>query len=198
MVKNIIFDLGRVLLSFEPQEYLKTKIGEDKMGEVARAIFRSEEWLMLDRGTITEIEAMNVLTSRHPHLKKEIEEAFDNWYEILVPMEETVKVLKNLKNDGFKIFYLSNFHDLAFKYVNEKHDFFKLFDGGVVSYEENLLKPEREIYEKLLRKYDLKGEECVFIDDTEENVIGAREVSINGIIFKDAVTLTKELEELIK
>lgn len=196
MIKNVVFDIGNVLLSFDPKTYLMGKIGDEQaVKEVFNAIFKSEEWLMLDRGTITEVEAIKVLGERHTVHKEHIENAFDGWYDILTPMEETIEILTSLKERGVNVYYLSNFHHLAFLHVREKYEFFKAFDGGVVSYEEKLLKPEKEVYLKLLEKYDLKGEETLFIDDTLENIKGAEVLNIKGVHFKNANDLREKLVE---
>ena len=109
MYKNIIFDLGNVLLDFNPREYLKSKISEEKLEEVFKAIFNSEEWIMLDRGTITEKEAINNIISRNAKHINEINLAFENWYDILKPMEESIKILMDLKENGYKITAITDF-----------------------------------------------------------------------------------------
>ena len=159
MYKNIIFDLGNVLLDFNPREYLKSKISDEKLEEVFKAIFSSEEWVMLDRGTITEKEAINNIINRNSTYINEINLAFDNWYDLLKPIEETVEILMSLKENGYKIYYLSNFHELAFGEVTKKNKFFELFDGGVVSYVEKLIKPEEDIYKLILERYKLNPNE---------------------------------------
>ena len=93
------------------------------------------------------------------------------------------------------LYYLSNFHLKAFEYVTKKYEFFKLFDGGVVSYKEKLLKPEVEIYNTLINRYGLKKEEVVFIDDTKENVDEAIRLGINGIVLENPQCLIKELKK---
>lgn len=110
MYKNIIFDLGNVLLDFNPRDYLKNKISDDKLEDVFKAVFTSEEWIMLDRGTITEKEAINNIISRNSTYIKEINLAFESWYDILKPIEESINILMSLKKNGYKIYYLSNFH----------------------------------------------------------------------------------------
>jgi putative hydrolase of the HAD superfamily len=196
MYKNIIFDIGNVLLSFKPEEFLKLKLNNpEKVLEVHREVFQSEEWIMLDRGTITEEEAVKVIADRSASNSHLIPLAFDNWYDILTPIEGTVEILRKLKNSGYKLFFLSNFHLLAFEYILEKYDFFKLFHGGVVSYEEKLIKPEDRIYKRLLEKYELKAEECIFIDDVYVNIEGAGRAGLNTILFKDPEDLTERLKE---
>ena len=191
MIKNIIFDLGNVLLDFNPRNYLKNKIEEKYIENVYEAIFKSKEWPMLDRGPITEKEAEKNIITRNKEYENEIKEAFNNWYELLTPIQISVQILNSLKKKGYKLYYLSNFHCAAFDYVSDNYDFFKLFDGGVVSYREKLLKPEKEIYMRILRRYALNPEESVFIDDTLENVYAAEKCGIRGIHLDD-IKLFKE------
>ncbi|MDP4147228.1 MAG: HAD family phosphatase [Bacillota bacterium] len=194
MYKNIIFDLGRVLLNFNPEEYLKKKnIEVERISEVYKEIFQSEEWIMLDKGIITEEDAKKIIINRSINNTDLIELAFENWYEILTPIDGTVEILKELKDAEYKLYFLSNFHLLAFEYVTKMYDFFKLFNGGVVSYEEKLLKPEEAIYKKIIEKYNLKPEESIFIDDVKENVEGARRVNIRSILFTNPGALREEL-----
>lgn len=194
MYKNIIFDLGNVVLDYNPGAYLKEKLNDDKVEKIILDIvFKSEEWPMLDRGVITEEEAIERIINRDIKNKEFIEIAFENWYEILKPLNDTVNLIKELKNKGFKLYYLSNFHSKAFDYVTKKHEVFKFFDGGVVSFKEKLLKPEKEIYTKILEAYDLKAGECIFIDDVFENVEGANKEGIKGIQFKNIKDLREKL-----
>ncbi|MDV4152100.1 HAD family phosphatase [Clostridium sp. AL.422] len=196
MYKNIIFDLGNVLLDFNPRDYLKSKISDNKLEDVFKAIFNSEEWVMLDRGTITEKEAIKNIINRNIKYTDEINLAFDNWYDILKPIEETVEILSSLKEKGYKIYYLSNFHELAFGEVTKKNKFFELFDGGVVSYAEKLIKPEEDIYKLILERYKLNPNESIFVDDMEANVEGANKVGIKTVLFKGPKELKEELNNL--
>ena len=195
LIKNIIFDIGNVLLDFNPEGYLRSKIEEERIEQLYKDVFRSEEWIMLDRGTITERQAKENIIKRSSLNEELINKAFDGWYDILTPIEENVSILKKLSEENYKIYYLSNFHLAAFRYVNTKYDFFNEFDGGVVSFEEKLLKPEAEIYEKIIDRYDLELEETLFIDDTEENINAAKKIGIKTIHLKSQNGLLDELKK---
>ncbi len=193
MIKNVIFDLGNVLLSFDPQGYLRTKIdNESKVQELYNEIFLSEEWPMLDRGTVTEQDAIERIAQRSQGNQELIKLCMANWHDILIPMEENIRVLKDIKANGYKTFILSNFHSLAYEKVTNRYDFFKLFDGGIISYRENLLKPEKAIYNTLAERYGIKPSESIFVDDTRVNIEGAREVGFETILFDGSINLREE------
>ncbi|ERK30867.1 HAD family hydrolase [Clostridium intestinale] len=196
MIKNIVFDLGNVLLDFNPLDYLKAKGIEDsvKCKEIFNEIFKSEEWLMLDRGTITEEEAIRVLCERSKGNSELIKLAMDNWYDILTPIDGTVKILEEIRNAGYNLYVLSNFHLLAYENVTKRYPFFKYFHGDIISYKENVIKPEEEIYIRLIKRYNIIPEETIFIDDTLENVEAAKVFGINGIVFKSPDNLREELK----
>jgi glucose-1-phosphatase len=195
MIKNVIFDIGNVLLDFDPKSYVSSKVFEEKSDEIYKSIFKSQEWPMLDRGTITEAQAKINIINRKIENEKLINLVFENWYDILSPIETSVEILKDLKEKGYKVYYLSNFHLAAFEYVTKKHKFFECFDGGVVSYKEKLLKPEKEIYEKIISIYDLSPEETIFIDDMKENVEVAMKLGLKGIILKEPKELKREMRK---
>ena len=194
MIRNIIFDLGNVLLDFSPQEYLRTKINdESKVQQVYEEIFLSKEWPMLDRGTISEAEAVKNMMARSLENSQLIAHCMKGWYELLTPMAESVAVLQELKNKGYKLFVLSNFHALAYENVSKRCGFFQYFDGELISYREKLLKPEAEIYNLLATRYQFEPSESIFIDDTKVNVEGASSIGFQTILFKNAMELRKEL-----
>lgn len=127
MIKNVVFDIGNVLLSFDPRNYLIEKFNDEiKAHKILDIIFKSDEWLMLDRGTITEKEAIRILSERHGDYSEEIKFSFDGWYDLLMPMEDTIEILEKLNGNKINIYYLSNFHHLAFEHVIEKNEFFNL------------------------------------------------------------------------
>ncbi|WP_088187091.1 HAD family phosphatase [Desulfosporosinus sp. FKA] len=194
MIKNIIFDLGNVLINFKPLDYVCTKIADcQRANEVYQSIFKSPEWLMLDRGTVTEEEAINTICERNPDLSKEIRLVMTDWYQMLTPIEDVLDIVRDLKSIGFKIYFLSNYQSLAYEHVRKVHSVFNYFDGGVFSFEEKLLKPEPAIYEKLIQRYEIEPQESIFIDDTKENVEIASTIGFNAILFTSSINLREEL-----
>ena len=113
----------------------------------------------------------------------------------MTPIEDNVELLKELKMKGYNLFLLSNFHKEAYDKVFRKYSFFEFFDGIFISSHYGLLKPEREIYVKMLQKFSLNPAECIFIDDTPVNISAARELGIEGIVFKDPASLKQELKK---
>lgn len=196
MIKNIIFDLGNVLINFRPLDYVYTKIADcQRANEVYQSIFKSPEWLMLDRGIVTEDEAINTLCERNPDLNKPIRLVMTDWYHMLTLMEDVLDIVKELKSIGFNIYFLSNYQLLAYEHVRKVYSIFDYFDGGVFSFEEKLLKPEPAIYEKLIRTYEIEPCESIFIDDTKDNVESASAIGFNAILFTTSIKLREELRK---
>jgi len=197
MIKNIIFDIGNTLLSFDPMEYLKKEFSDKAViNTLYETIFKSPEWLSLDKGTVTMEEAVMIFSSRQPSLKEQIKYVMENWNLMLIPMEESIKLLNYLKSSGCSIYLLSNFHKKAFDSIYNKYSFIKEADGMVISCYVKLMKPEKEIYELLLEKYSLEPGQCVFIDDFNKNVEAARELGIHGICFRDTKSVYEYVDKL--
>ena len=197
-IKNIVFDLGRVLIKFEPKEYIEQNVPEEKREDFYNGIFGSAEWLMLDRGTLSYEDAKKIFKERVPGADKQIDRLFDaDLFEILQPIEENVKLLPELEKK-YNLYILSNFHQPAFEHIFKKFEFFRLFDGHTVSCYYYLLKPEKEIYDTLIDKFNLIPEETVFIDDSKVNIDACEKEGIRGIHLPDYTELKQKLEEFLK
>jgi epoxide hydrolase-like predicted phosphatase len=197
MIKNVVFDLGNVLITFRPDEYMESLNFKKSIGDrVFQSVFKSKYWLELDKGNITEEEAVELFCKSGEETREEIKRVMSSWKDMLKPIPETIEILKELKEMGYKIYILSNYHKSAFEKTSMENEFFKLVDGRVISYEINCIKPEREIYDKLLKAYNLEADETLFIDDMKENIQGAEKLGIQTILFKDAAQLREELREL--
>ncbi len=198
MIKNIVFDLGNVLLDFKPEEYLQQNYSDSELiEELYRKLFSSPEWEGLDRGTLTRQEAVEKLGAKHPELKPEIKEILASLDKLLQPKQETISLLNSLAETEYNLYVLSNFHQQAYQEVAAKYDFFDHFDGLVISAQINYIKPETEIYKHLLAEFELTPEKTVFIDDKKENLAGAEEFGIKTIHFaKNIDYLKQELAKL--
>ncbi len=181
MIRNIVFDLGNVLISFKPSEYLKNhNYPEDKTNIILKDIFFSPEWLLLDNGTIELNEAIESIEKRSPLKRAEIVSVFNERPGIMFPLEDNVKMLPELRKEGFRLYYLSNFPIDTFSEIKNSYSFFKYFDGGIISAEVKHSKPDPEIYMIFLKKYNLDPGESLFVDDTEINVTTAESLGMKG------------------
>ena len=184
MIKNVIFDLGNVLLTFRPKDFLlKFTDDIDRIDGFVSKVTSSKTWLRLDRGTISIQEARAIFLKEHPEVEDLLNIFFNRWKEMFAPIQNNIEILKRLKDNGYKTYALSNFIKEAFEFVYSKFEFLKLFDGMILSYREKVIKPEKAIYEILLQRYNLIPKECLFIDDTEIFVLGAQKLGIPFILF---------------
>ena len=199
MVKNIIFDLGNVLISFRPSEYFdKNNYPETIKTTILSDIFNSKEWLMLDNGEITTVEAVDAIALKSSLKKEEIAHIFNLRTKLMFPLDPNVRLLPELKKRGFKLYYLSNFPMDIFEEVRTGYYFFKYFDGGLISAEAKYSKPHSRIYEILLERYSLIAEECLYIDDIEINVKAAEASGMKGHVTNGSLEISKEIEKAIK
>lgn len=197
MIKNIVFDLGNVLIKYDPMEFILKNIKSENRKQFYDIIFQGEEWKKLDRGVLSYDEAVEFFSQKIPEERENIVKLFENdVQDVLFPIEKNIELVKKLKEKGYKLYILSNFHEKAFYKMKEKCEFEKIFHGYIVSFENHLLKPEKEIYEVLLKRFELVPEETLFIDDIKENIDGAIGVGIQGKQLKNYNELEKILKSL--
>jgi putative hydrolase of the HAD superfamily len=199
MIRNIVFDLGNVLISFVPSEYLKKKNYPSNIrNTIINDIFKSGEWKKLDNGDITVTEAIEAIAARSALKREEIALVFNFRIDLMFPLDDNVRLLPELKKHGFRVYYLSNFHLDTFEIVRNDYYFFRYFDGGVISADIKLSKPDIKIYRHFLDKYSLKPEECLYIDDIEENILGAESAGMVCFLTYGSPKIAAELEEKLK
>ncbi len=188
MIKNIIFDCGRVLIKFNPIEIVSRILPEIKEKSLlSKEIFETAVWQLLDKGVISKEEAYGTICSRLPNnLHEHCKIILDNWYNELDEIPDTLKLMKDLKNKNYNIYILSNFNCDFYKEIDNL-GIKDILSGQIVSSEEKYLKPDKEIYLKLFEKYNLNPSECYFIDDKEENIEAGKKLEMDGFVFKDNV-----------
>lgn len=195
MIDTIVFDVGRVIVAFDPLTYLREKYSDNEKAEyIHKAIFNSPEWPILDKGTITEEEALAHMCANNPKYVDDIKDSFTTWPVLLKPIEGTIKIIETLKKNGYKLYIISNFQDKAFDDVYEMMDVFKLFDGIIVSAKEKLVKPDPAIFKKLIERYSVDPQSSIFVDDLLDNVQTANSLGFSYVHFKSPEDLKDKLE----
>ncbi len=185
MIKNVVLDMGNVLLDFNPEVSLDMYCSsEEEKDIIRRELFDSPEWLMADRGLIKDHDKFDKVKDRIPEKYHEsLRKIVDNWHICMVPLEGAGDFCQRIKDKGLGIYVLSNASDAFYEYF-PKFRPLDYFDGVFVSAEYLLLKPEVDIFRRFLNEYGLKAEECLFVDDMQPNVNGARQAGMNAIRFK--------------
>lgn len=185
MIKNIVFDLGGVLIDFKPEVFLE-KLGYNpkEVEYFTKIIFYGKEWDNYNASKLNANQTKNELIQHYPQNVMDIQKIFDNinYKYILFEIKNTVEYLKELKNEGYHIYILSDLSKDSYEY-NKQFNFFQYIDGGIYSFEINSTKPNKNNYQTLLNKFNLIPTETIFIDDRLNNIEAANEFGIIGILF---------------
>ena len=198
MIKTIIFDIGRVLVEWDWEGYVKRIIpDEEKAVAVGRAFFQSPYYIEFDRNVLTPQEVVEKITADNPQYGEVFRLIFSRYGESIRQFDYTIPWIEELRAKGFKVLYLSNYAVPMRNQTQRQLSFIDYMDGGIFSCDIKLVKPDCRIYETLLNKYSLKAEECVFVDDMEINIEGAQRVGMKGIVFKSYDEACDEMERMI-
>ena len=198
MIKNIVFDMGNVIIRFDPELFMsRLGLAEEDRRLLKRELFVSLEWSRMDRGSLTDEEAAEIVCRRVPErLHDAVRRLVGMWDRPILPVEGMYELVEELRDMGYGIYLLSN---ASFR----QHDYWprvpasKFFDGTLISADVKLVKPQPEIYRLLCDKFSLVPEECVFIDDSTSNAEGAYFCGINALVFHgDAHEMRLKLNEL--
>ena len=198
MIRNIVFDMGNVVLRFSADLFLDREGVTDPEDRktILNELFRSVEWSMMDLGLLTEEEVEPRVLARVPeHLKAHVSHLLYSWAEPRAMVEGMEDLVRRLKTAGYGIYLLSNASVSQPKYWSPL-PISRVFDGTLISAEVRLVKPMPEIYRLFTETFSLKPEECVFIDDFPLNVAAAIAEGWEGIVFHgDAAELEAKLRE---
>ena len=197
-IKNIVFDIGNVLVKWDPEGIYRTLFEKDDYyNHPLSKIVGGEVWRELDKGTIELDAAIEKLSRMNEPYGHEIDKFIREAPYHIHPLTDSVDYALKYKKLGCRIYLLSNFPEYGFKIIRNKFDFFDQFHGGIISWEVKAVKPEKKIYEILLEKYNLEPDETIFIDDVEENIKTAENLGIKGLHFLDGMNLSAELDKII-
>ena len=191
MIKNIIFDIGNVLTDFRWKGFLEDKgFDETMIDRIAKASVESPLWNEFDRGDWPDEKLMQAFVENDPEIEKELHEAYNDIHGMVTLRDYAIPWVQQLKKAGYRVLYLSNFSLKAYRECDDALAFLPYMDGGILSYQDKVIKPDPAIYKLLLKRFELVPQECVFLDDTQKNVDAAVAQGIYGIRF-----VTKEQAE---
>ena len=196
-IKNLVFDMGNVLIQFQPDLYLSTWVPEpEDRALLKKQVFQSVEWIRIDHGTLTETEAVTRCCQRLPErLHGAAAKLFAEWSAISPAIPGMEALIRKAKEQGYRIYLLSNtnvrYHDFRVKLPA-----IDCFDGEFISADWKMLKPDLSIYQTFLTHFSLQAEQCIFVDDTPQNVYAAQRAGMEAIVFHgDAAELRQELRK---
>lgn len=180
MIKNIVFDMGNVILRWDPQ-YIAGKLSNNEKEKeiIINELFASKQWALLDEGKISLEEIVASFKLEHRELLKY---ALYHWHDYFEPFTEIIPLLKRLKTNNYRIYLLSNCSKQFDEYCC-RVEAFKYFDGFYISAKHQLMKPDVKIYQDFLNDFHLQAEESIFIDDVKANIDGAKQAGMAGYCY---------------
>ena len=199
MINTIIFDIGMVLVYFRWRElYKELGFQGEKFEKIAKATVFNPWWNEFDKGLISVEEIIEKYAISAPEYKEEIKKIYEHANEFVEVYDYTFSWIREMKARGYKVYVLSNWSEIAYEENKDTHlAFIKEMDGGILSFREGLIKPDKKIYQLLCDRYGINPARAVFIDDNEANVKAAIEYGMNAIHFTDIETAKKELEKYL-
>lgn len=201
MIKNVIFDIGGVLVNFDPERVFRNMgLPEEEIQILLKNTALSSLWTELDRGIIDKDTVFSEMRKNIPEIYHKDADRFfkEEVLKTVFPFDYSPDWMNGLKKRGYKIYLLTNYPEWMFDdHFKTTFNFSHLIDGKVVSGKVKKIKPDPEIYKCLLEKYSLTPDECVFIDDRLENVQGAIKMGIHGIQFTTYSDTVSSLESLL-
>jgi putative hydrolase of the HAD superfamily len=194
---NIVFDLGGVVVKWEPEAIIATVFTDPRVQSlVHREVFGHDDWLALDRGTLSYQEAVLRAVRRTGLSGSDIVRLLRKVPPSLTPIPEVVSLLYRLKAQGHSLFCLSNMHLASIEHLERVYTFWEVFTGVVISSRLHLCKPEPAIYACLLETYAIEGAQTVFIDDMETNLNAAVQFGMQTIKFASPAQCERQLQAL--
>ena len=186
MKKKIVFDMGNVLISYQPKKVIERYTSDSDAQKILfKEIFHSVEWLKFDRGTLNKDELKRIVCQRIPmELEKAALLLLDHWYEDVHPIIEMEPIIEALADKGHELYILSNV-SVDFHQFKNKIPAFYRFNGVFISSDWKMIKPEQSIYHAFYAHFQLNPSECFFIDDMPLNIESALNTGMEGFIFKD-------------
>lgn len=197
MIKNIVLDIGNVLVDYNIKGFLAGKGFEpDMIKRIIKASVMSPYWEAFERCDLDEDGALKAFASLDPEIESEIFKAYENIKGMLTIRDFAIDFVKQLKEEGYAVYYLSNYSSKAFRECSDSLAFMEYMDGGCLSFQEKMTKPDENFYKRFLEKYSLVAEESVFVDDTPINVEVAEKLGFKGIVFESYESAAEKIRDI--
>ncbi|MGZ3873173.1 MAG: HAD family hydrolase [Mucilaginibacter sp.] len=198
MINTLIFDLGAVLIDWNPHYMYRTLFSDEAEMKHFLATVTTSDWNEEQDAGRPLQEGTELLVKQFPEHESNIRAFYSRWEEMLGDaFHDTVEIFKELKESGrYKIYALTNWSAETFPVALQRYEFLNWFDGMVVSGAEKMRKPAPEFYQVLLDRHAVKPEEALFIDDNYRNIVAAEKMGIRSIHFTSAELLREQLVEL--
>jgi putative hydrolase of the HAD superfamily len=195
-LRNIVFDLGAVLLHWHPQEIVAAFTPDQSLQAVLlQQVFHHNDWQRLDKGNINERQAIDCFARNTNLSTRKISELMALVKQSLLAKEDTVALLLALK-EQHRLFCLSNICTEIYDFVSDRYTFFNEFEDVVVSAQVNMIKPDPAIFKYMLNRFNIAPENTLFIDDIPANIAAAQELGIHGVQFVDATDCKAAIEKI--
>ncbi len=200
MIKNIIFDIGNVLIHFAWKETMEELgFSDECIDTLDKGFLNNTLWDELDLGIMNESDVIDKACSCFPQYERQIRLFWENNIMTIRPYDYCEKWIKSLKERDYNVYLLTNYPDSLFKKsVQSAFPFYPYVDGEVVSSRIKIRKPDKGIYETLFEKYSLIPEESVFFDDRQINIDGAKSVGLNAFLFEGYEKADSVIKEIGK
>lgn len=198
MIKNLIFDFGKVLVDYDFFHTIRRYFQSEEELQEFGVLFTSIEFLnQCDKEEIPFLEIIRQAQREHPKFEFQLQKFYEEYTQFVTEEIPGMKtLLQKLREEGFRLYGLTNWCSKVHEVMKE-WDIFSLLDGEVISSDVKLIKPDVAIYHCLCDKYALNPAECLFTDDKAINVEGARLAGMQGIVFQNAEQFQRDLRKLL-
>lgn len=198
MIKNVIFDIGFVLVDFNFDEFIQKKFDDKICHEISKTMWGSRYWRELDMGIKPMEEVLEGFVQEVKGYENQMREVIRDFGQCMSLRDFVIDWMKELKAKGIKIYFLSNWSEFLSNANPSVLDFMEYVDGGVFSCDVHMVKPNTEIYDYICKKYSLNPEECIFIDDLDANVEAACNYGIHGMVYEGFELSYKKMNDIIE
>ena len=197
MIKTIIFDIGNVLMDFNFQICFRAYApDEETYQKIVKATVQSPVWAEFDRGVWTDEEILEGFIKNDPSIESILRNMFERLEGIIKQRDYAIPWIRELKESGYQVLVLSNFPKKVYELFQNEMTFLQEVDGGILSYQDQVIKPDKAIYNLLMNRYQLEPQECVFLDDLKDNIKTAKELGMHTILFTTKEEAQDELRKL--